>query len=47
VYEREVAVRLVLVANNSSLIFTNKDTDPYDNNDGGAMLSEISRISTW
>ena len=40
VYEREVAVRLVLVANNNLLIYTNKDTDPYTNNDGAAMLSE-------
>ncbi|GAA4359315.1 hypothetical protein GCM10023185_25850 [Hymenobacter saemangeumensis] len=40
VYEKELAVRLVLVTNNSSLIYTNGNTDPYTNNDGVAMLSE-------
>lgn len=40
VYEKEVAVRMVLVANNDSLIFTNSTTDPYSNFDGVAMLSQ-------
>lgn len=40
VYERDLAVRLVLVANTSSLIFTNSSTDPYTNDDGEAMLDE-------
>ncbi|MEZ5179563.1 MAG: M12 family metallo-peptidase [Acidimicrobiales bacterium] len=31
IYETEVAVRLVLVANNTSIIFTNAGTDPYNN----------------
>lgn len=44
VYEKEVAIRMVLVANNDTLIFTNASTDPYSNNDGGAMLSQ--NIST-
>ena len=30
VYERDLNIRMVLVANNASLIYTNKDTDPYD-----------------
>jgi hypothetical protein len=40
VYERELAVRMVLVGNNSSIVYTNGSSDPYSNGDGGAMLSQ-------
>lgn len=40
IYEREVAVRMNLVANNSSLVFLNAITDGYTNDDGGVMLGE-------
>ena len=40
IYERDLSVRMVLVANNNLLVYTNGGTDPYTNNDGIAMLDE-------
>jgi len=34
IYEREVSVRMVLVANNDLIIYTNAATDPYANSSG-------------
>ena len=40
VYENELSIRMVLVANNSSLVYTNPATDPYTNGDTTAMIAE-------
>ncbi len=40
VYERDMAIRMTLVANNDSVVYTNSATDPYTNNSGGAMLGQ-------
>jgi hypothetical protein len=46
IYEREVAVRMVLVANEEDIIFTDPTTDPYANtsNDLNANQSTINSI---
>ncbi|AFH49536.1 Hypothetical protein IALB_1829 [Ignavibacterium album JCM 16511] len=47
VYEKEVAIRMVLVANNNLIIYTNPSTDPYSNNNGALMLSQnISNLNS-
>ncbi len=40
VYERDMSVRMTLVANNTNIVFTNSATDPYTNNNGVTMLSQ-------
>ena len=40
VYERELAVRLQLVRNDGSLIYTNASTDPYTNNDPNSLVNQ-------
>ncbi|MFC7668102.1 reprolysin-like metallopeptidase [Hymenobacter humi] len=38
VYERDLSVRMQLVANTDQLIFTNASTDPYDNSSPSALM---------
>ena len=40
IYERDLAIRMILVGNNDSIIYTNGATDPYTNDDGAVMLGE-------
>ncbi|HZV70540.1 MAG TPA: zinc-dependent metalloprotease family protein [Saprospiraceae bacterium] len=40
VYEADVAVRLILIANTNLLFYYNPSTDPYTNSNGGTMLGQ-------
>lgn len=40
VYERDLDIHLVLVANNSKVVFTNASTDPFDNFNGGSLVNQ-------
>jgi hypothetical protein len=40
VYERDLAVRMVLVGNNSQVVYTNAGSDPYTNTNGSTMLGQ-------
>jgi hypothetical protein len=40
IYERDLAIRLMIVANNNSIIYTDAATDPYTNNSGSTMLGQ-------
>lgn len=40
IYERDMSVRMTLVANNTNIVFTNSATDPYTNGNGSTMLGQ-------
>jgi hypothetical protein len=40
IYERELSVRMLLVANNNLLIYTNAATDPYTNGSPNTMIGQ-------
>ncbi len=46
VYEREMSIRMNLVANNNLIIYTNATTDPYTNNNGATMLGQNQTTCT-
>jgi subtilisin-like proprotein convertase family protein len=39
-YEKDMAIRMNIIANNNLIIYTNAATDPYTNNDGATMLNQ-------
>ena len=44
IYEREVAVRMILVGNNDLVIFTNAATDPFTNNNTGTLINQSQTV---
>lgn len=45
IYEREVAIRLILVDNNDTIVFVGPNTDPYTNaNVGGSLLGQNGSV---
>ena len=40
VFERDVCIRMIMVANNDNVIFLDSGSDPYSNGNGGTMLSQ-------
>jgi hypothetical protein len=43
IYERELAIRMILVDNNEALIFTNAASDPFTNESASAYIDEVQR----
>ena len=39
-YERDVSLRMILVANNDDVVYTDPSSDPYLNNNGSFMLNQ-------
>ena len=40
IYENDLSIRLVLIGNNDLLVYTNSNTDPYNNDNGLTMLNQ-------
>ncbi|MDZ4809172.1 MAG: M12 family metallo-peptidase [Bacteroidota bacterium] len=40
VYEKEVSLRMILIANNIDIIYLDGNSDPYTNNNGSTMLGQ-------
>ncbi|MFN8397566.1 MAG: M12 family metallo-peptidase [Bacteroidia bacterium] len=46
VYEREMAVRLNIIANNNLIVYTNAATDPFTNGTPGTMITQNQNNTT-
>ncbi len=44
VYERDLSVTMTIIANNTLLIFLDPGSDPYTNNNGGALLGQNQTV---
>ena len=45
IYETELAIRLMLVANNDLIVFTNPSTDPFSNANPSALLTQNQAVT--
>ena len=45
VFERDMAVRMTIIANNNLLIYTNSATDPFSNGNPGQMINQNQYIT--
>ncbi|MEM1057438.1 MAG: reprolysin-like metallopeptidase [Bacteroidota bacterium] len=43
-YERDVAVRMLLIDDNERIVFTDPVTDPFNNNSAGALISQVQGV---
>lgn len=46
VYQRDLSVRFVIVANNTAIIYTNAATDPFNNNNAGVLIGQSQNVIT-
>lgn len=44
IYERELSITMTMVANNTSIIYTDPDTDPFDNNSSGTLINQSQSV---
>ncbi len=44
VYEKDLAVTMVLVANNTDIIYLNAGTDPFTNNNAGVLINQSQQV---
>lgn len=44
IYERDLSITMILIANNDALIFLNPDTDGLNNYNGGTLLGQIQQV---
>lgn len=44
IYETDLAIKLELVANNSSLVFTDANSDPFTDNNPESLIEEVGKV---
>lgn len=44
IYERDLSITMTLVSNNTSIIFTNASTDPFNNTNTGVLINQSQSV---